>query len=350
LSTVRGRDALMLGSLIAQTGTALGRRAYVSAFLPAVLALGAIIGIVAVNRGLADSARSWDDQSNTVKAMEIAAFVASAAIVAGLIVDGSVGIMRLYEGGWGVLGRGIGMRAVRWHRKRLSVLAAEIEAGQTAVYAKIYSSYPLPTQPGEVMATQLGNVLKNAELYPRDRYNIDAVLAWPRLFPLLPEGFTALLTASRAALDRALATSVLAVGAGTASAAYTLVQDGHWQLFLACWWGGAALAWLMYRSALSAAAVYGQQIKTAFDLYRGILLTTAWPDGDESLDEWTKWGRLCAFWLSGVPLDTARPPEEIADAAEANTEPEHSAHPPAWLLALGVTILGIMGASYLGVR
>ena len=42
----------------------------------------------------------------------------------------------------------------------------------------------MPSQPDQVMPTALGNVLRNAELHPRDRYGIDAVLTWPRLYPL----------------------------------------------------------------------------------------------------------------------------------------------------------------------
>lgn len=39
------------------------------------------------------------------------------------------------------------------------------------------------------MPTELGNVLKAAELYSLNRYHFDAVLLWPRLVPLLPEEF-----------------------------------------------------------------------------------------------------------------------------------------------------------------
>ncbi|WP_440955048.1 hypothetical protein ACSAZK_16065 [Methanosarcina sp. Mfa9] len=39
------------------------------------------------------------------------------------------------------------------------------------------------------MPTELGNVIKAAELYSLIRYNLDATLIWPRLVPLLPKNF-----------------------------------------------------------------------------------------------------------------------------------------------------------------
>lgn len=39
------------------------------------------------------------------------------------------------------------------------------------------------------MPTELGNVIKAAEVYSLIRYNLDATLIWPRLIPLLPKDF-----------------------------------------------------------------------------------------------------------------------------------------------------------------
>ena len=52
------------------------------------------------------------------------------------------------------------------------------------------------------MPTRLGNILRAAESYPHDRYGADAVLTWPRLFPLLPDRLTASLTAARAEIEQ----------------------------------------------------------------------------------------------------------------------------------------------------
>src|SRR5947209_3633906 len=67
---------------------------------------------------------------------------------------------------------------------------------------------------------------------------------------------------------------------------------------------------LMYLTALSNAVVYGQQIKTAFDLYRSDLLAKVWPDPDKDLDEDALWSRLADQWYRSIALDALRPDDE----------------------------------------
>lgn len=46
-----------------------------------------------------------------------------------------------------------------------------------------------PFDNGDFMPTRLGNVLKASEVYANERYFIEAITVWPRLFSLLPSGF-----------------------------------------------------------------------------------------------------------------------------------------------------------------
>lgn len=46
-----------------------------------------------------------------------------------------------------------------------------------------------PLDDDDFMPTRLGNVLKASEVYAHDRYLIEAITIWPRLFSLLPSGF-----------------------------------------------------------------------------------------------------------------------------------------------------------------
>jgi hypothetical protein len=47
----------------------------------------------------------------------------------------------------------------------------------------------IPSKEDYVMPTRLGNVLKASEVYALDRYYIEAITVWPRLFSVLPGKF-----------------------------------------------------------------------------------------------------------------------------------------------------------------
>ena len=48
-----------------------------------------------------------------------------------------------------------------------------------------------------VVPTRLGNILKASELYANQRYGLDPVLIWSRLYGLLPESAIATVRAGR---------------------------------------------------------------------------------------------------------------------------------------------------------
>jgi hypothetical protein len=58
-----------------------------------------------------------------------------------------------------------------------------------------------PTQEHDILPTRLGNILRAAERRPRDRYGLDAIICWPRLWLLPPEPAKQELQAARAELN-----------------------------------------------------------------------------------------------------------------------------------------------------
>lgn len=136
----------------------------------------------------------------------------------------------------------------------------------------IYLYYPKPAYSDQVMPTRLGNILKNSELYPLDRYGIDPVLVWPRLYHLLPERFIQVVVEARSSLDFMLAISTLSILFALASGVILLSVKAAGWLFLVCFWGGSLAALLAYKGALGNALMYAEQQKVAFDLYRNELL------------------------------------------------------------------------------
>ena len=119
-----------------------------------------------------------------------------------------------------------------------------------------------------VMPTQLGNALRAAEVRAGEPYGLDAVVAWPRLYPLLSDPVRAVVDGQRDALD-VNARFCAVFGAAAAISAALLVTHGWWLLVAAGW---LVLSWLAYRATVAAALAYGEAIRTAVDLHRFTLL------------------------------------------------------------------------------
>jgi hypothetical protein len=109
------------------------------------------------------------------------------------------------------------------------------------------------------MPTRLGDLLRAAERRPYDKYGLDAIVCWYRLWMLLPEVERGEISAARLELDRGIRAWLWG--------ALFLV----WTPWL--WWVALPIAvvvpLLAYNfSMLGAAALFGDLTETAFDLHR----------------------------------------------------------------------------------
>ncbi len=156
-----------------------------------------------------------------------------------------------------------------------SLASADSDADKLKKYRLDAEIAHLPVNPKHAMPTLLGNLLRASEEYPNVRYGLNAVICWPRLYPLLPDAMRQLIDVSRGKLNesaRLLTWSIL-----------FLVWLG-WQ-----WWAIFSLPVILiaYRGMVSAAGVYGDLIRSSFDLYRFELYRSlCWdlpqtPDGEE---------------------------------------------------------------------
>ena len=124
----------------------------------------------------------------------------------------------------------------------------------------------IPAEANKRMPTELGNILRSAELGPTERYGLNTVLCWPHLWMVIPEHVRQNLSAARADLNTAVRIwlwsclfclwALLAIWARP-------FQIALWPLPL-----GFLSAWFSYRWAISAAIIYGSLLQAAFDLYR----------------------------------------------------------------------------------
>lgn len=146
-----------------------------------------------------------------------------------------------------------------------------------------------PADPRQLMPTRLGNLLRAAELAPRDRYGLDGVICWPRLWLLLPENVRDELSQTRETLDAA-------------------AELWLWGLLFLAWtpWslGAAALSLALalyaYRRALRAAEVYAALIQSAYDLHRFALYQALhWPLPQNPAEERAAGEALTAYLWRG---------------------------------------------------
>jgi hypothetical protein len=144
-------------------------------------------------------------------------------------------------------------------------------------------------------------------------YGLDAVTAWPRLYPILGKQVRSLVDDRRDTLDGAV--RMAATMAVTAIASLILLACSGWWVLLALVPAGIAV--LAYNAAVQAALAYAETVHVAFDLHRADLLTAlrmelpTRQDAERTLNE--QW---CDLWRQGIPL-----PATLEYAASSNDKP-----------------------------
>lgn len=150
----------------------------------------------------------------------------------------------------------------RWQELQHAVSAHDL-AERRQLDAEI-ARIALPRE--RIMPTLIGNLLRSAEDYPGLRYGLDAIVCWPRLFLLLPPGTQQEISAARERL-----------GTQTRLFVWSLLflVWTWWQ-----WWalGAVGVMIMAYYGIITAAAVYGDILRAAFDVHRfSLYRSLAWP-------------------------------------------------------------------------
>lgn len=194
-------------------------------------------------------------------------------------------LLRLLEGYWpGLLtypaGRVAAWRCQRFdvRRRRLSALLlkkqeSSLTWAEQRELARLEAwRLSTPRDATDIMPTSLGDILRAVETRPRQRFGLDPVLLWPRLWLLLPENVRADLSAARARLDRL----VQAFGWGVLFLLWTFAWPWAWAI---------ALFWMVaaYALAVQAARPFADLVQSAFEVHRWRLYEAfRWPLPAES--------------------------------------------------------------------
>lgn len=272
---------MKIGDLLS---TGLGTR-----FRLAVIAPVSIPVMVAAALALSGAPRQRPDLCRLMEAIadlktsRLVIVAALIAIVGALVTPLQLALIRFLEGYWGDgrFARWVSGVATRRQRRQMEALRADtqvqsddpaapftIEQRTRVTRAAQLLSQRFPAET-EILPTALGNALRAAERRAGDRYGLDAIVFWPRLYATMPKETRSVVNGARDELDLVAGLAVSFFASALVAAALTTQHGGVWRcLPLAL----LALAAFAYRSAVTSAIQYGVMVGVAFDLHRFELL------------------------------------------------------------------------------
>jgi hypothetical protein len=313
-----------LGDTIGPPGQGIfGRRFYLVGYLPIyAAALFLLILIWAGARGWnppaggrIDFGKAWNRASSLGIGQALALLIA-VTLAAVLLQPLQLSLLRFMEGYWPWPFN------LRWtssfHRVRRNYLRGKAEVrwkddgytGDTppepdqqevqragAAGRRLRQRYPVPDH--LIRPTALGNVLAAMEDTAGRPYGADAVIIWPRLYPLLGDEVRSLVDDRRNMLDACarMAATLLAAAAGS----FVLLYGAGWWRLLAL--APLGLSFVAYQAAVQSGLAYAEAVRIAFDLHRGDLLDALrMPPPGSMAAEYEDFARWSDFWRQGIPF------------------------------------------------
>ncbi|EWM11576.1 putative membrane protein [Kutzneria sp. 744] len=220
--------------------------------------------------------------------------VAAIVVVSAVLQPFQLRLVRMLEGywdGWLVTAR-IAPLVVEWQRRRLDALrsrhialsqpnpvsgpglnlteqasrhrlVARRRIEHRRVLARL-NRYPEGAQSEQLLPTALGNALRAGEVTAGERYGLNTLASWSRLFPQLSDRFRAVHNASQDSVDTA---ANLTISFFLATA---LAIAGLWREPVHYWIPalGLVLTGVCYTGAVAAAVQYSTYLRAAYDLHR----------------------------------------------------------------------------------
>jgi hypothetical protein len=259
-------------------------------------------GLHSLNRHTA-----WlDRQSPAVQTLTVLTILLAVAASAVLVNQAATPLLRLLEGYWPAftdpLRHRLTARAAAraaaadtaWQTAYAAVQPPNIPTSrQLATYTRLEQRRrrrPSPATPGYYLPTRTGNILRAAERRPADKYGLDTIICWPRLWPALPDTHRTDLLAARTSLDTAATTTLWAL-LFSAFTPYTPLAIPL----------GLAIATLTVTLVIpSRAQAFGDLIEAAYDTHRTTLYTQLrWPLPSTPADEKAAGQALTAYLWRG---------------------------------------------------
>jgi hypothetical protein len=289
----------MIDSIIDRAASILERRFLTNAFLPVVLlppaiAMPALLQTDRLNQLIGD----WGRASLGTKVVLVVGYFTFSWFFAVILASQWRNIVRLFEGyplwRWPALDR-VGKQ---WHGAVSFQLARPVNR---KYWYLEYSRYPAAR---DALPTRLGNVMRAAERYPEQRYGADLILVWPRLYQVLPRDAVDDVEGARSTMEFLLVLSLWFAAFATGAPLVAVVTRHPSWVAVVCFAVGAGGAYAAYLSAITAAAEYGEQLRSIFDVYRlDLLRRLSVPPVETIAEERLRWQTLGALIGRRVPPD-----------------------------------------------
>jgi hypothetical protein len=298
---------------LTQLSTVFRRRFLFNALLPTLVFVSLLSAVVVASASSLHGLGAWWAALDVLsKAVTVLAYLAAVWFLAGAVASQWRGIVRLFEGYPAVRMLRGHTPGIAWHQARMRRLWVGVDdEGVEPDAHTAYPRYPLLDENEEdveedILPTRLGNILLAAERYSLSRYGMDAIYFWSRLFPLLPEQFQndyeEFILNYEFPLVVAFESMVVAVLGGLT----ILLSGGSPVLFILWFGGGSLIAYVFYVLSLSSAQELGEQQRTAFDLYRHLLLEQ-WPTPADVMDERAAFTQIQEFIVSNMQPSWSQP-------------------------------------------
>jgi len=297
----------MLGAFWSSVGGKLADR-LAAASAPALLFwLGGLLAWLIHSGGLGKLNANFKTLEHEPAGLQIAVIILALIVVAasGAVVQFlSTPVLRILEGYWprqlarfrGFLIKRLERRARRqdaeWQRLLPRVQpSAEPTPDELSTFARLERARRRrPNAPSRYMPTRIGNILRAAETRPADKYGLDAVVLWPRLWLVLPDSTRSELFDARYALNSAISAGIWGVFfCFFAPLTFWAIPVG---IAIAV---GAVTVWAPAR-----AEAFGELVEASYDLYRGDLYRQLrWPLPADPKDELAQGESLTSYLWRG---------------------------------------------------
>jgi hypothetical protein len=183
-----------------------------------------------------------------------------------------------------------------------------------------------PAQTDQLMPTRLGNLLRASELRPQEKYGLDTIICWPRLWLVLPESTQRELTEARNELNTTVRIWFWGV-LFWVWARWDVVLWPRWNDLVLTPWDlcppliSLGVTLFAYRWMLYAAEVYGDLLEATFDLYRFALYRSLhWPLPPNPAAEKSCGAQLTAYLWRGSDADEPEFTHASIQPTRANTD------------------------------
>lgn len=279
------------------------KRFIITIFLPCLIISLFFLSLVIYVNGTEYSIKIWSNQKIEVQFFFVIGYICMIYFYAYILLIFLKNVTQFYEGYWDNF---FGINTYsnmkkKYFLKRFARMHQflDIENNrdtQTAqnYFRSFYSDYPYNIK--DIMPTRLGNILKNSEVYSLDRYGLDSVLLFSRLYPLLPQTLRDNISEYKSVLDSMITISFLSITFSVISLLYMLIIHVSLLFLITVFISGLIIGYIAYLGAINAAYGYSDTIKSAYDLYRMKLLTTLGYKLPKSCDEEKiYWSKICQF-------------------------------------------------------